>query len=256
MSSTSTSSQMANRPCGPSLVVTACSGVIERTGRAYQLTHGQLLGIRRGLLSVRAAGYDWVVPAGHGIWIAPNVSCSLRTFGSFDGWNVSVEPLACIDLPQQSGVIACSPLLFEALKRAASWREGPQVAAQRHITQVILDELCGLPLDALSLPLPQHPQLLRMTQALASQPNDNRRLEQWAQDLGMSARTLARRFVAETGLTFSQWRQRARLLRALELLACGEPVRRIARDLGYENVSAFIAMFRRNFATTPGQYYD
>ncbi|MGC0175398.1 helix-turn-helix domain-containing protein, partial [Klebsiella pneumoniae] len=53
---------------------------------------------------------------------------------------------------------------------------------------------------------------------------------------------------------FNEWRQRIRLLRALELLAAGKPVTAIALDLGYDNVSAFIGLFRRMFGTTPGRY--
>ena len=40
----------------------------------------------------------------------------------------------------------------------------------------------------------------------------------------------------------------------VELLAAGKPVTAIALDLGYDNVSAFIALFRRMFGTTPGRY--
>jgi AraC-like DNA-binding protein len=44
------------------------------------------------------------------------------------------------------------------------------------------------------------------------------------------------------------------LLRALELLAAGAAVTSIALELGYENTSAFIAMFRRHLGTTPSRY--
>lgn len=69
-------------------------------------------------------------------------------------------------------------------------------------------------------------------------------------------RTLSRRFVSETGFTFTQWRQQARVLRALERLADGVTVTAVALDLGYDNVSAFIDMFRRTLGTTPGQYVN
>jgi AraC-like DNA-binding protein len=71
---------------------------------------------------------------------------------------------------------------------------------------------------------------------------------------GMAPRSLTRRFVTGTGFSFTAWRQRVRLLRALELLAAGKPVTAIALDLGYDNSSAFIALFRRVFGATPGQY--
>lgn len=70
----------------------------------------------------------------------------------------------------------------------------------------------------------------------------------------MAPRTLARRLVAETGFSFSEWRQRARTLRAIQLLVEGMSVTTTAIELGYENISAFIAMFRRIMGVTPGQY--
>ena len=72
--------------------------------------------------------------------------------------------------------------------------------------------------------------------------------------LGRHVITHAHATIAETGFSFNEWRQRIRLLRALELLAAGKPVTAIALDLGYDNVSAFIALFRRMFGTTPGRY--
>ncbi|MEQ9511252.1 MAG: helix-turn-helix domain-containing protein, partial [Alloalcanivorax xenomutans] len=71
---------------------------------------------------------------------------------------------------------------------------------------------------------------------------------------GLSARTLSRRFPQETGLSFQRWRQRARLLRALERLANDIPVTTVALELGYDNVSAFIAAFRDRFGVTPGKW--
>jgi AraC-like DNA-binding protein len=52
----------------------------------------------------------------------------------------------------------------------------------------------------------------------------------------------------------AQWRQHARLTRALERLAEGEAVATIADSLGYATPSAFVAMFRKAFGDTPGRY--
>ncbi|MFC4623676.1 helix-turn-helix domain-containing protein [Daeguia caeni] len=45
-----------------------------------------------------------------------------------------------------------------------------------------------------------------------------------------------------------------RLLRALELLAAGQSVTAVALDSGYNNVSAFITLFRLVFDVTPGRH--
>ena len=67
---------------------------------------------------------------------------------------------------------------------------------------------------------------------------------------------MSRRFVAETGFTYTAWRQRARLMRALEMLTEGQAVTVVALDLGYDSVSAFIALFKRTLGVTPSAYFQ
>ncbi|WP_240613957.1 helix-turn-helix domain-containing protein [Salinicola acroporae] len=50
------------------------------------------------------------------------------------------------------------------------------------------------------------------------------------------------------------WRQRARLLRSLELLASVETVQSTALTRGYTSISAFIARSHEVFGCTPGRY--
>ncbi|WP_292959489.1 helix-turn-helix domain-containing protein [Novosphingobium sp. UBA1939] len=71
----------------------------------------------------------------------------------------------------------------------------------------------------------------------------------------MTERTLQRRFLDETGLTFGQWHQQARLLFALERLARGDRIIDVAMDSGYTSQSAFTAMFRRHFGAPPSRFY-
>jgi AraC-like DNA-binding protein len=68
---------------------------------------------------------------------------------------------------------------------------------------------------------------------------------------GLAPRTLGRRYLAETGLHLTAWRQRLRRLRATKWLAEGRSVTAVALELGYDNVSAFIRLFRRGFGVTP-----
>ncbi|MNL64239.1 Bifunctional transcriptional activator/DNA repair enzyme Ada [compost metagenome] len=79
-------------------------------------------------------------------------------------------------------------------------------------------------------------------------------MDAWAAQIGMAPRTLARRFLAETGLPLGAWRQQARLMRAQEMLVAGSAVTTVALELGYDNISAFIAMFKREVGITPGRF--
>ncbi|MFD0625227.1 helix-turn-helix domain-containing protein [Streptomyces sanglieri] len=80
-------------------------------------------------------------------------------------------------------------------------------------------------------------------------------MEAWGRRVGTSGRTLARLFLADTGMSFGRWRTLVRLQAALPALAAGEPLHRVSRGVGYGTVSAFVAAFRRETGTTPGAYF-
>lgn len=127
-------------------------------------------------------------------------------------------------------------------------------AARARIAAVILDEIASLPRQHLTLPLPSERRLLKIAQQLVAHPADPRSLPEWAAWAGIAPRTLTRRFALETGLAFSTWRTRARLMRAIELLAAGGAVTSVALELGYDSLSAFISMFRRTLGVSPGKF--
>lgn len=70
----------------------------------------------------------------------------------------------------------------------------------------------------------------------------------------VSSLTLSRLFVRETGLTFGVWRKRLFLQKAINRLSKGENVTRVAFDLGYQSLAAFIEMFRQSLGALPGLY--
>lgn len=75
-----------------------------------------------------------------------------------------------------------------------------------------------------------------------------------AREAALSERTLRRRFIAELHLTPEQYIQRARLLRAAQVLLSEPrtPVTEIAERVGYTNQSAFSAAFRKVLGVSPG----
>lgn len=215
---------------------------------------GQLVGAVKGLLTIGTDDNVGVVPAIHAVWIPPHCVHWTRSHGAMDGWTVYVDERACVTLPPVACRIRTSALLREAIFRAARWSTGPRTAADDRIAGVILDEIASLPTESFGLPLPDDPRLLRVAKALVDDPSDQRGVGYWASVASVSERTLGRGFVAETGFHFNAWRQRARLLKALEMLADDVPVNAIALDLGYATASAFIALFRRVFGETPMTY--
>lgn len=248
------SPERAMSASGPMIIAAKQKEGIPRQVGFHAHARGQLLGASTGLLTLGTAKGQWVVPAIHAVWIPPHHQHALRSHGPYFGWSVYVAESECADLPASPCTLRSSALLREAVNRAAVWSGDDLNAAQDRIARVILDEICSLPQENLGLPLPMDPRLLRIAQTFADNLLDERKAGEWADWAGIPVRTLTRKFVIETGFTFTEWRQRARLMRALELLASGVPVTTIALDVGYTNISAFIAMFRRVFGVTPTRY--
>jgi AraC-like DNA-binding protein len=169
--------------------------------------------------------------------------------------NLFVNPSAVDGLPETCVALRVSPLLRELVLRAGSLEnEYPVDGPIWRLMQVILDELRQAEASELQLPLAQDERLQCVLGALLENPGDSRPIEAWAKQACVSPRTLARLFVRETGMTFGRWRRQARLLEAVDRLGAGEPIARVAFELGYASQSAFTEMFRRSLGVPPAQY--
>ena len=144
----------------------------------------------------------------------------------------------------------------ELILRAMSINGGSApTAREERLFAVLLDEIETLSVAPLALPWPRDPRLVRLTEALQIDPGKSATLAEWGKEVGASSRTLARLFVRDTGMSFRRWREQLRLVSAIERLAAGEQVTTVAMELGYDSVSAFINMFRKNLGATPSRYF-
>jgi AraC-like DNA-binding protein len=157
-------------------------------------------------------------------------------------------------LPPQPVAVDVPPLLRELILQAV--RDCPlrrDCAEHRRLVEVLGDRLVRAPAAPELLPLPTDPRALALADVLRADPGVATPLRRLAAGTGAGQRTLERLFLAETGMTISHWRQRLRLLRAMELLAGGESVTAVATAVGYSTPSAFTAMYRSHLGTTPSR---
>ncbi len=226
----------------------------------------QLVYASEGVMTVTTDHGAFVVPPQRAVWLPAGVEHRIDARGSVAMRTVYVEATDATDaagssetqgLPTQVRVLHVTRLLRELILAAVDLpRTYRPDSPEERLMSVILDQIRVLPIAPLSLPMPDDARVMRVAQALLADPSDGRNLTAWAAEVGASARTLARLFIRETGMSFGAWRQQLRLLRGLELLAAGQPVTTVALDLGYDSPSAFIAMFRRNLGTTPTRYFE
>lgn len=102
--------------------------------------------------------------------------------------------------------------------------------------------------------MPQDPRLHRLATSLLANPGDKSTLGEWAVRIGMSERSMTRLLLEEIGLSFGRWRRQLHVILSLQRLANGESVQSVALDLGYENASGFITMFRKAMGQPPARY--
>lgn len=216
----------------------------------------QLLYASSGVMTVKTDIGIWVVPPLRAVWIPALTRHQIRVSGRLSMQTLYIDATYFRGPPEGCCVIAVSSLLKELIGYAVGMtRIYPLKSPEERLLSVILDQIQSMRTAPLKLPIPEDAGLKKIYERLATNPGDNRTLEDWGKMVGATGRTLARRFRNETGLSFGQWRQQIRILEALRRLAMREPVTTISMDLGYDSTSAFITMFKKALGKTPGQYF-
>ncbi len=246
-----------DRADGPTVLgfrVSASSG-LEHEIDWHRHVRAQLICVESGLVTARTQGGNWSLPPGCAGWLPPGEPHAVQISGQMRGWGLLVAPTACAGLPAAPCVVGISELLRNLAIRVVDWpAEQAHAPRQQRLGDVLLDELRDAPAQDLHLPMPRDRRLLRIAQRLLAEPADGNSLAHWASWGGLSARSLSRHFRDQTGMSFAQWRQQARLAESLRLLHEGEPIGGIADRLGYSSPSAFITVFRRHYGAPPGRY--
>jgi AraC-like DNA-binding protein len=70
----------------------------------------------------------------------------------------------------------------------------------------------------------------------------------------MSERNMSRLLLQEIGLSFGRWRRQLHVILSLQRLTRGDSVQTVALELGYENASGFVTMFRKAVGKPPARY--
>ena len=211
---------------------------------------GQLWRIAAGLLVIETPLGRSVVPAKHIGWIPPGQQHAAFSESAIEGCAVYLDPAHCEGLPEEATLFESDDFtdaLFSRLSVAGSEYDPRKLI-------LLLEELALASQVRFYLPVPTDPRLKNVVRKLLQSVDDNQTVESRASRAGMSVRTFNRRFSAETGMNFVNWRQLARVMQAMEWLAAGKPVGWIALSCGCSSVSAFIEVFGTWTGKTPGQW--
>lgn len=220
---------------------------------------GQFAFASRGTISLTTPEGRWLVPPQRACWVPAGVAHAMAMRGPVTMLNVFVaaDEVAAVRLPARCGVYAVSALLRHLMDNAVDLPAMYDLDGRGgRLMQLLVAEIAAMPRLSLHAPLPRDPRLVRTCQQLFDAPSIAASLDEVAAEAGMSRRTFTRQFRADTGVGFAEWRQQVCLLAAIERLGAGQPVTRIALDLGYASPSAFSSAFRRVLGESPSRYAE
>lgn len=218
-----------------------------------------LLYASRGTFTLEVEDRQWLLPPQRAAWVAADVLIRIRATASVISSSIlfareSIPPPAF-----DCRVFAMTPLAREMIVYAMRWGIDriPQDRAADQFFSAIADvcaELAASP-EQFWLPRVRSAELTHAMEFILSHLDSPLSIEEIAQAINVSARTLARRFVQEAHLPCGQFIRRARMLRAMELLAERDvPIAEVAYAVGFESISAFNHGFRCFAQETPSQY--
>lgn len=220
---------------------------------AHYYDRDQLVHASRGVMTVGTARATWVVPPRRAVWVPAGVSHDVTTSGVVEMRTLYLR--SRIAPKMGLSVVNVTSLMEELILEACRAGElRGRVRRDRHMIAMIVDQLRTIQMVPLQLPHPRDPRAQKVAHAILAYPEPGA-LEDLCRYAGASRRTIERLFVSEVGMGLGRWRQQARLMHGMRLLADGHKVSYAALEAGYTTPSAFIAMFRKALGVTPTECF-
>ena len=130
-------------------------------------------------------------------------------------------------------VLHVSSLLRELVLEAVRLRElRASDALHRSLRDLIAAQLRSAPEVPISVRLPTDQRALRFSQNFISTLDNSTLLTEACRVAGVGIRTMERIFQKEVGMSLESWRRQVRLMKAVELLVEGCPVKKVAAEVG------------------------
>jgi AraC-like DNA-binding protein len=247
------------------LILASCNKAVSRNitmqAREHDEAHHhpwhQLIFPHLGVLKTRAAGKLHYIPSDRAVLIPAGCEHESWAITPLQFIGVYLSP-DLIELDRvDCKVIDVPPFLRELILKVQLECEtkSPFEPSARRLVNVLCDQLLLQQEIALELVIPRDKRVRSMVEELLRTPGSKTPLADWEMRVGASARTIARIFEQQTGLTYRRWRSELRLISALPLLEQKIKIQSVALAVGFDSTSAFVYSFKKRFQVTPAQYF-
>ncbi len=216
---------------------------------------GQLHLIKQGRLEMEVDKQKMFCPANYAIWTPAHLLHRAFNHNDVEYCAINIEFELSQKLPTSACMFPLTPLL-RAIVDDLVERQTTEVLSteDKYLSHVLIERLSKTNPIENYLPFTDDKLLAPILMQLQENPADDSSLEIWAKRVFSTERTLARRFQKELKMSFNDWRQRAKLAKAMVLLKDAISINEIAYQLGYSQGSSFIKMFRKHTGVTPEQF--
>ena len=188
-------------------------------------------------------------------WTPKHCSHKVKIFAGVQVYVLDLDYSDTDGFLNDPGVFGTSAFLNSLLEKASDLDDVSYPSGYiQHFAALLSYEIARLEELPLGLPLPSDRRARNIADQLMNCPASELTQDQLANQWGVSVRTLSRIFTKQTGLTFSQWRQQAKIVTSLQWIQEGLPINDVAERSGYTNFSAYIEAFRQRFGETPGKF--
>lgn len=227
--------------------------------RDFRVDRHYLLCASAGALRLEAQGRAWLLPPARAALIGAGQPIQVSVPRPATTASVLFDTGFAPPPPAPLTVFDLSPLARCLVAECGTWGEDDQpltayaetlFAALAAVTWRLAEQP-----SPVVVPVGRSAELRRALRLTEQRLAGDVRFEDVAAEVGLTPRSLARRFSDETGMTWRATLRRMRLLRAIEELAAGDtPVTTIAFMVGYTSLSAFNAAFQELTGRTPTEY--
>jgi AraC-like DNA-binding protein len=210
-----------------------------------------------GVAEVETPAGRYLLPPQQAIWIPAGLPHA-TTLSDVTSVAVFFDPSMLPGPADRARVLAAAPVVREMIAYAVRWpieRPASDAAAD-----AFFEVLARLVLDWLEqetplwLPATSDP-VIRAVMAYSDDHLPTVTAASVCRAVGLSERTLRRRFPAVTGMTWRAYTLQSRLLRAMALLAQpGTSILDVATAVGFDSPSAFTRAFQRWTGESPSAY--
>ena len=219
----------------------------------------QLIFAASGTMQVYTTSGRWLVPPQLAVWVPVGVPHRVDVLSDTEHWMIywhlsasrAWAPSRSLD---RAFALRVTPLLRELI--FAAFEAGATPDKTELVVRLILHELTETPDAPTFLPLPVSAIGRRVADMAVADARGRLDIGELASRAATSVRTISRLFPVETGLTYKAWRQRARIVLAIDQLSAGSAISQVAAHAGFASTAAFCFAFRQVTRMTPTTFLD